>query len=111
MPTHDIKEVFNAIFYNENGEEIMTIPSLSTTTNIDISEDWHSTKPKMTESKEFSFDLDITYNDKIIDELTGRNKKVRIVGRKLVQNRKHKKKRINKKWAKRYGYSLILYVD
>ena len=30
-----------------------------------------------------------------------------IVTTKYVQNRKHKKKRINKKWAKRYGYSEI----
>ena len=30
-----------------------------------------------------------------------------IVTTKYVQNRKHKKKRINKKWAKKYGYSEI----
>ena len=28
-----------------------------------------------------------------------------IITTKKVQNRKHRKKRINKKWAKRYGYS------
>lgn len=30
-----------------------------------------------------------------------------IVTTKYIQNRKHKKKRINKKWAKKYGYSEI----
>ena len=27
----------------------------------------------------------------------------------LIQNRKHKKNRINKKWAKRYGYSPVIH--
>lgn len=30
-----------------------------------------------------------------------------IVTTKIIQNRKHKKKRINKKWAKKYGYTII----
>jgi hypothetical protein len=30
---------------------------------------------------------------------------------KLVQRRKHKKKRINKKWAKQYGYDVYLRND
>lgn len=30
---------------------------------------------------------------------------------KLVQIRKHKKRRINKKWAKRYGYKTVTYIS
>lgn len=29
-----------------------------------------------------------------------------IITTKKIQNKKHKKKRINKKWAKRYGYTV-----
>lgn len=36
--------------------------------------------------------------------------KSEIVGVTLKQARTHKKKRINKKWAKRYGYEVILYI-
>ncbi len=32
---------------------------------------------------------------------------VYVVEDKLIQNRKHRKRRINKKWAKRYGFTVM----
>lgn len=65
-------------------------------------------------SSELSYECDINLN--LLNALTGidlaygvdMSYSVETRGSHQVQKRRHKKKRINKKWAKRYGYRTIL---
>lgn len=109
MPTHEIKEILNATFYTSDGKEITMLSTPME--SIEMTAE-HDSLDLSYKPKEFNASFNMSYlNDELLDELTGKNKKAKVVGRKLVQRRKHNKKRINKKWAKIYGYDLVLYVD
>ncbi len=65
--------------------------------------------PPITLSKPIELELESTLNVPLIKELAGHFSEpkgfyLEYDGVRYEQVRKHKKKRINKKWAKRYGY-------
>lgn len=65
--------------------------------------------PAVTLSKAIEFELNSEFNIPVFNELVGELSKpqpfyMEYDGVRYEQIRKHKKKRINKKWAKRYGY-------
>lgn len=83
----------------ENG----TVPDYITSVNCPLSA-----------SEEFSFECEV--NAQALSKLMGVNLAkcddlgsftIECVAPYQVQNRRHKKKRINKKWAKRYGYKTV----
>lgn len=60
-------------------------------------------------SEEFSFTLDIAEMPILTTlRLLGLDGSI---GWKIVQNKQHKKKRINKKWAKKYGYTCLVWCN
>ena len=74
---------------------------------ITAPEDYDS--PAFTFTKTASFEFDSSFNVPLLKELAGELSKpqpfyMEFDGVYHEQVRKHKKKRINKKWAKRYGY-------
>lgn len=60
--------------------------------------------------KSFTASFDIDINDDLFSELIGTNYKTgwELWYEKKVQKRRHRKHRINKKWAKRYGYRNVI---
>jgi len=60
--------------------------------------------------KSFTASFDIDINDDLFSELIGANCKTgwELWYEKKVQRRRHRKRRINKKWAKRYGYRNVI---
>lgn len=60
--------------------------------------------------KSFTASFDIDINDDLFSELIGTNYKTEweLWYEKKVQRRRHHKRRINKKWAKRYGYRNVI---
>ena len=105
------------IFYNGNGKPIGTCqgPDDVDTIYPDPVYDefpWFEETPAVTLSKSSSFEFElepIADISKLLKELTNELSKpepfyMEFDGVRYEQVRKHKKKRINKKWAKRYGY-------
>ena len=61
-------------------------------------------------ASEMNFQVDdVSVNKEIFNKLCDAYKKPKfnLEYKRMVQCRKHRKKRINKKWAKRYGYKPI----
>lgn len=111
MPTYGINDFLNAALCTIDGEELIDLSSVSSDMKIEVSKTEYSNL-NFRKQLGYNFDLDITDIDsKVLDELTARNKPMRIVDYKLIQNKRHKKKRINKKWAKKYGHTMEVYVD
>ena len=67
--------------------------------------------PKLSTSEEFTMECDINGDlfAKLcgVDMANGKDFTVEFSRPELVQVRRHRKKRINKKWAKRYGYKMM----
>ena len=59
------------------------------------------------ENYSFAFTGECSINYDLFRELCGLNYDCEIYEEKKIPNRKHKKKRIAKKWLKRYGYHTI----
>ncbi|OZV12325.1 hypothetical protein CIW83_09520 [Tissierella sp. P1] len=57
--------------------------------------------------REISFSMDVSQVS--IEAIEQLMPKVRILGLLYSQNKTHRKHRINKKWAKRYGYTCTVY--
>ena len=81
---------------NVKVDEVLTAP-----------EDYES--PDFTFSKTTSFEFESMIDPSTLKELAGEMSKpepfyMEYDSYCYIQNRRHKKKRINKKWAKRYGY-------
>ena len=104
------------ILYDGNGKAIGTCQTIDDVDTLCIPEetdlDYRRINP-VTLSKSVEFELEATFlNVPLINELAGIYSKPKGFdlewdGFYLEQIRKHKKKRINKKWAKRYGYREI----
>ena len=65
---------------------------------------------KLINASEMNFQVDdVSVNKEIFNKLCDAYKKPKfnLECKMMVQRRKHRKKRINKKWAKRYGYKPI----
>lgn len=65
---------------------------------------------KLINASEINFQVDnVSVNKEVFNKLCDAPKKSKfnLEYKKMVQCRKHRKKRINKKWAKRYGYKPI----
>ena len=97
-------ESINITAFNLNtGKEFLSFP-------LDCVEDDLETKHKgksITNSASLTIECDNINND-ILTKLTDKAPdKFDIDYDVLVQRRKHRKKRINKKWAKRYGYKCV----
>ena len=126
MPTDKVSSIIGRMYIEnpETGErtELNGIPTLTMTTD-DTSEFEPNAFPA-----EYSFSMDISnISDKVKDMLFGKklvctgileeisNKLFKeipdiksILNIDLIQNRIHKKKRINRKWANRYGYTMTV---
>ena len=70
---------------------------------------------RLDRDKEVSFSGEFTINEDLMKKLlgewspiTGSQAKYNLCYTTLVQARRHKKKRINKKWLKRYGYKYVI---
>lgn len=97
-------EAINLSAFNLNtGKELLSFP-------LDCVEDDLATKhigKSITNPMSLTIECDNINND-ILSKLTGKvPDKYDIALDVLVQRRKHKKKRINKKWAKRYGFKCV----
>ena len=97
-------EAINLSAFNLNtGKELLSFP-------LDYVEDDLATKhieKSITNPMSLTIECDNINND-ILSKLTGKvPDKFDIACDVLVQRRKHKKKRINKKWAKRYGFKCV----
>ena len=65
---------------------------------------------KLTNVSEMNFQFDnVSVNKEVFNKLCDALKKPKfnLENKRMIQRRKHRKKRINKKWAKRYGYKPI----
>ena len=65
---------------------------------------------KLTNVSEMNFQFDnVSVNKEVFNKLCDALKKPKfnLEYKRMIQRRKHRKKRINKKWAKRYGYKPI----
>ena len=101
----------NLALIDERTDEVYYIDNVS---SID-SEDIDVEKPrenvgKISDETTISFDVDIPPG--FLDELLITKNKddswCYLIPTVTVQKRKHKKRRINKKWAKRYGYKEVI---
>lgn len=102
------------IFYDGNGKPIGTGIRFDEIDSIPEHDDFDYTDPIIIptmslSSKPFECELEATLNVPLINELVGQLSQPKGFnlewdGVYHEQIRKHKKKRINKKWAKRYGY-------
>ena len=97
-------EAINLSAFNLNtGKELLSFP-------LDYVEDDLAIKhigKSITNPMSLTIECDNINND-ILSKLTGKvPDKYDIALDVLVQRRKHKKKRINKKWAKRYGFKCV----
>mgnify|MGYP006993859175 CR=1 FL=1 len=117
MPTKEqvVLDIFNA----ETSEMIGRLENVTNVLVNSNSEDEYKNDPhgewflknRCTATCEISFDADNPTNN-ALKKILGVDRSdlpdaydVRFI--KIVQARKHKKKRTNKKWKKRYGYKLI----
>ena len=64
----------------------------------------HGVMDEMSFSSEFSIDPDLFYNILGVDYGESDETTFTFEAVKYIQKRRHKKKRINKKWMKRYGF-------
>ncbi len=64
--------------------------------------------------KELTFSMDATISQDLLELIVPKqpeDTKMKIVYKKNIQARKHRKKRINKKWLKKYGYKEVLVIS
>ena len=107
-------EINNAYFYNSDGVKLMDV-SDAVITMVEVNEDgekFEKTLYPINREIEFSATLETTPG--IFDELTKRvdPNEFTIKYTKYVQARRHHKRRINKKWLKKYGYKeKIMVID
>lgn len=99
------------ILYDGNGKPIGTCQGPD---DIDTVFSEYEIPGPITLSRGFEAELKATVNIPVLNELVGLMSKpqpfwMSYYCERLEQIRKHKKKRINKKWAKRYGYRLVPY--
>lgn len=118
MPFKDIEFGTACLFNKETGEEVMKFDNISEIT-LDCN-DGQDYDFNLRQEKFFYDDREVTMSIDF-NEPVDMNKFYSLLGvdvskmpdsydvkfLKVVQVRKHKKRRINKKWAKRYGYKTI----
>lgn len=105
MPPDKLKFDVGNIFIKDlnTGEET----ELNGIADINITTDRIEEIEPIRTPREMSFSMDVSViSIEIIEQLMP---KVRILGLLYSQNRIHRKYRINKKWAKRYGYTCTVY--
>lgn len=114
MPTYGIGSVESVTFYNrETGEEVMYSSNMDTIESVEF----NTSKVKdfsFCSSKQAEFTLKINEVDQdAMKKLIGHksNSELAIKDIQVKQIRTHKKKRINKKWAKIYGYTKYIYIE
>ncbi len=118
MPFKDLEFGTACLFNKETGEEAMKFDNISELT-LDCS-DGQDYDFNLRREKFFYDDRDVTMSfdfDKPVDmdkfysllgvDVSKMPDSYDVQFLKVVQVRKHKKRRINKKWAKRYGYKTI----
>lgn len=96
------------ILYDGNLKPIGTCQGPDDVDSVFIEDDYALSAIK-TASKALEFELESKFNIPVFNELVGELSRpqpfyMEYDGVRHEQIRKHKKKRINKKWAKRYGY-------
>lgn len=96
------------VLYDGNLKPIGTCQGPDDTDSVFIEDDYALSAIK-TSTKALEFELKSEFNIPVFNELVGELSKpqpfyMEYDGVRYEQIRKHKKKRINKKWAKRYGY-------
>ena len=107
-------EIDSAYLYNSDGVILMDVSDTAITT-AEVNEEaekFEKTLYPLNKKLEISATLETTPG--VFDELTRRvdSNKFTIKYTKYVQARKHHKKRINKKWLKKYGYKeKIFFID
>lgn len=101
------------IFDNETNAElgkIDNIKSIEMDSNVEEEVDlYHNIKKSI--KKEHTFVVDFDNKEEILKEITSKiqgKEKYNIQLLKPVRYRKHKKKRIDKKWLKKYGYKYFI---
>jgi hypothetical protein len=107
MPPDKLKFDVGNIFIKDlnTGEET----ELNGIADINITTDRIEEIEPIRTPREMSFSMDVSViSIEIIEQLMP---KVRILGLLYSQNKTHKKKRINKKWAKRYGYTCTVFYE
>lgn len=107
-------EIDSAYLYNSDGVKLMDVSDAAITTAKvnEEAEKFEKTLYPLNKELEFSATLETTTG--VFNELTRRvnPNEFTIKYTKYVQARKHHKKRINKKWLKKYGYKeKILIID
>lgn len=120
MPTKwDMDNVKLSLFNAETGENLGELDGIKDV-KMDVNTKYETRYNKenskfdcLISANECTMSIDINKSDINIEELFGFDKATKpdaydISYIKIVQRRRHKKKRINKKWAKRYGYKQIL---
>lgn len=121
MPPFEIKEITSAVLYLD-GKEIVDVTDASIPLSTDESIYLNVTTP-IADSYNYNIDYDwnpistITFdaceiNYDIMEQICGLrhspNDNFTITYPVKVQARKHRKRRINKKWLKRYGYKTVM---
>lgn len=95
--------------YDDNGDEIHSISDISLESNEKFKTNTkYMMSPHSSQEFELSLDKSVDINTLLGMDVSHFPDKYAISTVHLVQARKHKKKRINKKWAKRYGYRQVV---
>lgn len=99
-------EIDSAYLYNSDGVKLMDVSDAVITT-AEVNEEAEKLKKTLYPlNKELEISATLETTPGVFDELTRRvnPNEFTIKYTKYVQARKHHKKRINKKWLKKYGY-------
>lgn len=113
---NDIKMFLYDVETGEKLTEIKGIDEIQLETNIRYETKYDEDNYSYIDSfNTGSYEMTLDYNvtDMSLNKLLGFDEPIKkpdaydITYTKIVQRRKHKKKRINKKWAKRYGYKPV----
>lgn len=103
---NSIESIGTLYFQNTNGEMVQMNAQIEPIAITPLEEEFPK-KLGCMQNQEFSMTTEVEKSNPLVDfiEQSLRDIEVPFL---IKQARKHKKKRINKKWLKRYGYKLIL---
>ena len=98
-------EIDSAYFYNPDGVVLMDVSDAAITT-AEVNDEAEKFEKSLYFNKEMEFNATIETTPEAFNEILKQTEphEYTLKYTKYVQARRHHKKRINKKWLKRYGY-------